>query len=148
MAHNAPSGPLRFRHSVSPTPVSLRHRLRAIQVYTGRHYDLEAAFEAFENEFSIDIEFLQGSDAELRERLQAEGDDSSADIYMTVDAGNLATAAERSLPSSTRRCWRGDPAKLPTTALGTPSAPSADDVTRRAARSDDIPTTYEGSLKF
>ena len=36
-----------------------------IQVYTGRHYDLEAAFEAFESEFGIDIEFLEGSDAEL-----------------------------------------------------------------------------------
>ena len=71
-----------------------------IQVYTGRHYDLEAAFEAFESEFGIDIEFLEGSDAELRERLQAEGDDSSADIYMTVDAGNLATAAEQGLFAS------------------------------------------------
>lgn len=65
----------------------------SIQIYTGRHYDLEAAFEAFSEEFNIDIEFLEGSDAELRERIAAEGEDTEADIYMTVDAGNLATAA-------------------------------------------------------
>lgn len=65
-----------------------------IVIYTGRHYDLETAFNAFEDAFNIDIEFLEGSDAELRERIAAEGEDTSADIYMTVDAGNLATAAE------------------------------------------------------
>lgn len=65
-----------------------------IRIYTGRHYDLETAFEAFSDEFNIDIEFLEGSDAELRERIEAEGEDTQADIYMTVDAGNLATAAE------------------------------------------------------
>ena len=63
-----------------------------IRIYTGRHYDLETAFEAFSEEFNIDIEFLEGSDAELRERIEAEGEDTQADIYMTVDAGNLATA--------------------------------------------------------
>ncbi|MEM8706419.1 MAG: extracellular solute-binding protein [Actinomycetota bacterium] len=71
-----------------------------IQIYTGRHYDLEAAFEAFSEEFNIDIEFLEGSDAELRERIQAEGEDTQADIYMTVDAGNLAVAAEAGLFAS------------------------------------------------
>ena len=48
-----------------------------IQIYTGRHYDLEVAFEAFAEEFNIGIEFLSGPDADLRERLQAEGDDTS-----------------------------------------------------------------------
>ena len=66
--HNAPSGPLRFRRlGRIPTPVGLRTDSEGtIQIYTGRHYDLEAAFEAFESEFGIDIEFLEGSDAELR----------------------------------------------------------------------------------
>ncbi|MEM8746093.1 MAG: extracellular solute-binding protein [Actinomycetota bacterium] len=68
-----------------------------IQIYTGRHYDLEEAFTQFADETGIDIEFLQGSDAELRERIAAEGEDTQADIYMTVDAGNLATAAEQGI---------------------------------------------------
>ncbi|MEL6893455.1 MAG: extracellular solute-binding protein, partial [Actinomycetota bacterium] len=66
-----------------------------IQIYTGRHYDLEAAFTQFAEETGINIEFLEGNDAELRERIAAEGEDTQADIYMTVDAGNLATAAEQ-----------------------------------------------------
>ena len=68
-----------------------------ISVYTGRHYDLEPAFEAFEEEFNVKVETLEGSDVELRERIQAEGENTEADIYMTVDAGNLATAAEAGL---------------------------------------------------
>ncbi|MEM9040097.1 MAG: extracellular solute-binding protein [Actinomycetota bacterium] len=68
-----------------------------IQIYTGRHYDLEEAFTQFAEETGINIEFLEGSDAELRERIAAEGEDTQADIYMTVDAGNLATAAEQGI---------------------------------------------------
>ena len=66
-----------------------------IQIYTGRHYDLEEAFTQFAEETGISIEFLEGSDAELRERIAAEGEDTQADIYMTVDAGNLARAVEQ-----------------------------------------------------
>lgn len=70
---------------------------QVIRIYTGRHYDLEAAFNQFADETGISIEFLEGSDAELRERILAEGEDTEADIYMTVDAGNLATAAEQGI---------------------------------------------------
>jgi iron(III) transport system substrate-binding protein len=65
-----------------------------VRVYSGRHYDLEAAFQQFHDETGIDVEFLFGSDAELRERIEAEGEDTQADVYMTVDAGNLFLAAE------------------------------------------------------
>lgn len=68
-----------------------------IRVYTGRHYDLEQAFERYAEETGVSIEFLAGSDAELRERIAAEGEDTQADIYMTVDAGNLAAAAEQGI---------------------------------------------------
>ncbi len=66
-----------------------------VRVYTGRHYDLEAAFTQFSEETGISVEFLTGSDAELRERIAAEGEDTEADVYMTVDAGNLATAVDQ-----------------------------------------------------
>lgn len=68
-----------------------------VRVYSGRHYDLEEAFEQFAEETGISVEFLNGDDAELRERLAAEGDDTEADVYMAVDAANLALAAEQSL---------------------------------------------------
>jgi iron(III) transport system substrate-binding protein len=66
-----------------------------IQVYTARHYDLEEAFEDFTEETGLSVEFLPGDDAELLERLKSEGDDTPADVFMTVDAGMLWNAAEQ-----------------------------------------------------
>ena len=65
-----------------------------LTVYSGRHYGIESAFERFSDETGIGVDFLTGNDAELRERIAAEGEDTSADVYLTVDAGNLWAAAE------------------------------------------------------
>jgi iron(III) transport system substrate-binding protein len=67
---------------------------QVLKVYSGRHYDVEKAFEQFQADTGIKVEFLTGNDAELRERIAAEGDETEADVYLTVDAGNLASAAE------------------------------------------------------
>ena len=64
-----------------------------LNVYSGRHYDIEKAFELYEEETGVNVKFLTGNDAALRERIEAEGADTEADAYITVDAGNLATAA-------------------------------------------------------
>ena len=66
-----------------------------IQVYSARHYDLEEAFVEFEEETGLKVDFIYGDDAELLERIKAEGEDGPADVYMTVDAGNLWNAAEQ-----------------------------------------------------
>ena len=63
-----------------------------IQVYSARHYDLENAFADFEEETGLKVDFLFGEDAELLQRLEAEGEDSPADLFFTVDAGNLWAA--------------------------------------------------------
>ncbi|MDQ3886274.1 MAG: extracellular solute-binding protein [Actinomycetota bacterium] len=68
-----------------------------IRVYSGRHYDLEQAFQDFAKQTGISVEFLYGGDAELRERIRAEGEDTPADVYMTVDAGNLWQADQEGL---------------------------------------------------
>ncbi len=68
-----------------------------VQIYTARHYDLETAFDAFTEDTGITVEFISGDDAEMRQRLKAEGADSPADIFMTVDAGNLWAADEEGL---------------------------------------------------
>ena len=68
-----------------------------VRVYSARHYDLEQAFAQFAEETDVSVEFLYGTDAELRERIAAEGEDTLADVYMTVDAGNLAIAAEQGI---------------------------------------------------
>ena len=66
-----------------------------LQIYTARHYDLEEAFGKFTDETGITVEFISGEDAELLERLKAEGEDTPADVFMTVDAGNLWNAARQ-----------------------------------------------------
>jgi len=66
-----------------------------IQVYSARHYDLEEAFVEYEKQTGQKVDFIYGDDAELLERLKAEGDQSPADVYMTVDAGNLWNAARQ-----------------------------------------------------
>lgn len=68
-----------------------------VRVYSGRHYDLEQAFQGFAGETGVDVEFLYGGDAELRERLRTEGEDTLADVFMTVDAANLQLAASEGL---------------------------------------------------
>jgi iron(III) transport system substrate-binding protein len=68
-----------------------------VRVYSGRHYDLEQAFEQFTEETGIKVEFQFGNDAELREKIEAEGEDTVADAYITVDAGNLVAGAEQGI---------------------------------------------------
>ena len=69
----------------------------AIQVFSARSYGAEQAYARFTEQTGIEVEFLNGSDAELRERLQAEGTGSEADVYLTVDVANLSLAAEQDL---------------------------------------------------
>ena len=66
-----------------------------IQVYSARHYDLENAFVEFEEQTGLKVDFIYGDDAELLERLKAEGDETPADLFVTVDAGNLWNAADQ-----------------------------------------------------
>ena len=83
-----------------------------LQVYSARHYELEEAFGAFEEETGLQVDFLFGDDAELRKRLEAEGEGSPADVYMTVDAGNLWAAEDAGLlePLDSRTLARAVPA--------------------------------------
>lgn len=69
----------------------------AVRVYSGRHYDLEEAFQGYADETGVNVDFLFGGDAELRERLRTEGEGTLADVFMTVDAANLELAASEGL---------------------------------------------------
>jgi iron(III) transport system substrate-binding protein len=62
-------------------------------LYSSRHYPKEPAFEAFTKKTGITLRVFNASDAELFERLKAEGDRTPADLLVTVDAGNLWNAA-------------------------------------------------------
>ena len=59
-----------------------------VRVYSGRHYGEEETFREFSRETGIDVEFLFGSDAELRERIRAEGVDGNRGMWVTDPDGN------------------------------------------------------------
>jgi iron(III) transport system substrate-binding protein len=70
---------------------------KVVRVYSGRHYGVETAFDKFGKDTGIKVQYLSGSDADLRERLKTEGEDTLADVYLTVDVANLALAANADL---------------------------------------------------
>ncbi|MEC7929812.1 MAG: Fe(3+) ABC transporter substrate-binding protein [Pseudomonadota bacterium] len=61
-----------------------------VNVYTSRHYDSDdALYEEFTEETGIKVNIISGKGSALLQRLKAEGRNSPADIFFTVDAGNL-----------------------------------------------------------
>src|SRR5215204_4757241 len=70
-------------------------------IYSARsHYGEEEPFERFAKETGNDLRLRGGSASELYERLRSEGDDTPADILITVDAANLWRAREAGLIDS------------------------------------------------
>ena len=69
-----------------------------LTIYTSRQPQLlEPIIETFYQETGIKVNLLSGNAQELMERIAIEGDESKADIFMTVDAGVLWQAAERDI---------------------------------------------------
>ncbi|WP_020592231.1 Fe(3+) ABC transporter substrate-binding protein [Kiloniella laminariae] len=61
-----------------------------VNVYTERHYQTDdALYAGFTKETGIKVNLIEGKGAELVERIKSEGENSPADILVTVDAGNL-----------------------------------------------------------
>ena len=61
-----------------------------VNVYTSRHYDSDdALYEEFTEETGIRVNIISGKGSALLQRIKAEGKNSPADIFFTVDAGNL-----------------------------------------------------------
>ena len=69
-----------------------------VVVYSSRQEHLiKPLFDKFTAETGIDVQFQTGEDGPLIARLQAEGEQTYADLLYTVDAGNLWSAANRGL---------------------------------------------------
>jgi iron(III) transport system substrate-binding protein len=64
-----------------------------INLYSSRHYDTdEALYSNFTKLTGIGINRIEAKAEELVERMKAEGANSPADVFITVDAGNLERA--------------------------------------------------------
>tara|TARA_X000000368_G_scaffold45942_1_gene32947 strand:- start:21 stop:1016 length:996 start_codon:yes stop_codon:yes gene_type:complete len=69
-----------------------------LTIYTSRQPQLlEPIIETFYQQTGIKVNLLSGNAQELIERIAIEGDESKADLFMTVDAGVLWQAAERDI---------------------------------------------------
>ena len=69
-----------------------------INLYSQRHYKVDdKQYEAFENETGIKVNVVKANADELIERLKNEGENSPADLFITVDAGKLQKAKDLDL---------------------------------------------------
>lgn len=68
---------------------------KEVNVYSSRHYDVDKAlYKQFEEETGIKVNVVEGKGDELLERLNTEGENTEADLFITADAGNLHQAKE------------------------------------------------------
>jgi iron(III) transport system substrate-binding protein len=78
-------------------PAAAQER-QVVNVYSARHYGaMEAAFTAFTDATGIEVRLSQGSAQSILERLRAEGSQTVADLFFTIDAGGLDLAATEGL---------------------------------------------------
>ena len=68
-----------------------------LQIYSARKYGSEEVFAEFTQKTGITVDFIFDENAALLERIKAEGDSSPADLYLTVDAGNLWNADQQGI---------------------------------------------------
>lgn len=69
-----------------------------VNVYSSRHYDTDKLlFKAFEDKTGIKVKVIQAKDDALIKRLQTEGVNSPADVFITVDAARIQRATENNL---------------------------------------------------
>ncbi|NEO28055.1 MAG: Fe(3+) ABC transporter substrate-binding protein [Kamptonema sp. SIO4C4] len=66
-----------------------------VNLYTSRHYDAdEELYQNFTEKTGIELNLIEGGAEELIERIKSEGENSPADVLITVDVGNLWRAQQ------------------------------------------------------
>lgn len=71
-------------------------------VYSARNEQLiKPLFDAYTKETGVNVKFITDKEGPLMARLKAEGRNTPADLFMTVDAGNLWQAAQEGLLKAT-----------------------------------------------
>jgi iron(III) transport system substrate-binding protein len=72
--------------------------LADVNIYSARHYDRDdELYTAFTEATGIKVNRIEGDSDELIARMQAEGANSPADVFLTVDAGRMWRADEAGL---------------------------------------------------
>lgn len=93
-----------FRPSLAAIAAGLAFGLAAgamaqeVNVYSSRHYDNDTElYQMFTDATGIKVNRIEGTPEEMVARMQAEGPNSPADIYLTVDAGRIWLADKEGL---------------------------------------------------
>lgn len=69
-----------------------------VNIYSARHYESDAkVYEEFEKATGIKVNIVQGKAEELIERIEREGQNTQADLFITVDGGILNIAKSRDI---------------------------------------------------
>lgn len=69
-----------------------------VNLYTSRHYDTDKdLYKLFEKNTGIKVKVIQAKDDALIKRLETEGVNSPADVFITVDAARIQRATEKKL---------------------------------------------------
>ncbi|WP_373494662.1 Fe(3+) ABC transporter substrate-binding protein [Aquiflexum sp.] len=80
---------------------SSSEKVEEVNVYTHRHYEADQKlFDLFSEKTGIKVNVVSASADELIQKLELEGANSPADVLITVDAGRLHRAEEKSLLQS------------------------------------------------
>lgn len=87
---------LRFSTALTLTlATALPALAQEVNVYSSRHYDTDLAlYEAFTAQTGIRVNLIEGEGPQLIERIQSEGANSPADVFVTVDGGRLHLAVQ------------------------------------------------------
>src|SRR5690606_4184747 len=86
-----------------------------VNIYTHRHYDTDQElFARFTEQTGIRVNVVNASADELIQKLELEGENSPADILLTVDAGRLVRAERKGLfqPLQSETLYKNIPAKF------------------------------------
>ncbi len=71
---------------------------QVVNIYTARHYPTdEGLYERFTELTGIEVRFIEGDSDELIARMQSEGMNGPADVFITVDAGRMWRAEQAAL---------------------------------------------------
>ena len=74
------------------------NKTKEINIYSQRHYDSDKMqYKKFEEKTGIKVNVTKAGADELIQRMKNEGDNSQADLFITVDVGKLWQASEMGL---------------------------------------------------
>ena len=74
------------------------NKSKEINIYSQRHYDSDKMqYKKFEEKTGIKVNVTKAGADELIQRLKNEGDNSQADLFITVDVGKLWQASDMGL---------------------------------------------------